>query len=223
MVKPFETDLGSITRLAVAVFAALFLALAVAASPAQAFESKNVAKYKSDTHYYMVDKWIPDNNVIVVCDPKQKHKITSVKTSDSKVAKISKYKYQVTIILKKAGKATVTYKYNGKVYKHTYVVKKYSNPALTIRIGTKNYAPMLKTKNGVDLSKQRTLGMKVYLQPKSGWKLKGGAVFEERDGKTNEHHIAMSEPFKVHLYDMYLDIIWQHKKTGMLCHTYVHL
>ena len=223
MVKPLEKNRGAIVCLAAAVFAALFLAFAITASPAYAFESKNVAKYKSGTHYYMVDKWIPDNNIIIVNDPKQKHKITAAESSDSKVAKIHHYKHQVTIILKKAGRATVTYKHNGKAYKHTYIVKKYSNPASTIRIGIKNYAPMLKATNGVDLSKQRTLGMKVYLHPKVGWKIQGGSVIEERDGKTNEHRIAMSAPFKVHLYDTYLDIIWKHKKTGMICHTYVHL
>jgi len=208
-------------RLAAVAIMGAVVALALAASPAQALTQTEAGTFKSGTHYVALDPAIPDSNVYVVYDSDSKNKITSVKNSNTKITEVKKYPYSITIHLKKAGTTTIKYKYKGKTYTHTFIAKKYVNPAKTLKIGSKNYAGKFKAMNYYDLKKAQP-GKKVVLKAKSGWKLKEVIINTYKNKQYIEKHKKASG-FTLTKYDESMAVLWQHKKTGMVSCTYIAL
>ena len=108
----------------------------------------------------------------------KKGKLTKVKSSNAKVVEVRpwgddwKDSKGITIVGLKKGKATITYTYKGKTRKVKVVVKKYSNPIKTLKIGKKNYASKLKKDMSVDLAKWNACnGKKLSVTPANGWKI----------------------------------------------------
>lgn len=108
----------------------------------------------------------------------KKGKLTKVKSSNAKVVEVRpwgddwKDSSGITIVGLKKGKATITYTYKGKTRKVKVVVKKYSNPIKTLKIGKKNYAGKLKKYSSVNLAKWNACnGKKLSVTPAKNWKI----------------------------------------------------
>ena len=108
----------------------------------------------------------------------KKGKLTKAKSSNPKVADVYpwsgdfKTSNAIYIAGYKKGKATITYTYKGKKHKVKVVVKKYSNPLKTLKIGKKNYERKLK-KSVYDATVKWSAckGKKLSLTPAKGWKI----------------------------------------------------
>jgi len=109
-------------------------------------------------------------------------KITNLKSNKTSVVKVSKTENtysgttstSIYLTAKKAGTATVSFKYNGKTYKTKVTVKKYTNPVSSITIGsTKLSSSKFSSKSAVTLSYSKYAGKKVKVKAtlKSGWKV----------------------------------------------------
>ena len=220
MILAHKRNLELAARFAAVVLVAFF-GLAIAANSAQAFEGHEVGDYRSGTHYFMVDSAVPDNTVISLSDPESKSKITAVKSSNAKVASFKNFGYGLVIHLNKPGKATIKYKHAGKAYKHTYIVKKYVNPAKTFKIGAKNYVSKLKKVNFFELKRAKAQGKKAVVAPIAGWKVQKVTIYSEKDGTFKER--TKGAKFKLTKYDTSFTVEWKHKKTGMIYHTYIGL
>ena len=114
-------------------------------------------------------------------------KATNIKSSNSAVATAKAVKaqaaagsvYHLRVTLKKAGTTKLTFKHNGKSYAVKYVVKSYTNPLSTLKVGPKDYASYFNLKNlgkGCDTSSTSNVAVegfsgKASIKAKSGWKI----------------------------------------------------
>ena len=108
----------------------------------------------------------------VYCVPKGN--VTNIKVSNKRVIDDVYYqKGDKTLMLhaNKAGKCTVSYKYQGKNYKAKLTFKKWSNPLAKITIGSKNYSQKYKRASVMYVEWEDVRGKKIAVTPKSGWKL----------------------------------------------------
>ncbi len=105
--------------------------------------------------------------------------VTNIKSSNTKVVRAKRLGTYTLLYLDplKAGTSKVTYKYKGKKYTATIVVKNWANPVKTLTVGGKNYASKFTSKavkkRGefaymIDVAK---LNGTVKVKPASGWKL----------------------------------------------------
>lgn len=114
-------------------------------------------------------------------------KITDVKSSNKKVAtaKVLEQSYDgntnyyLRVTMKKAGTTKISFKHNGKKYATKFVVKKYSNPISSLKVGSTEYASYCDPgKLGTSCYYAsptnvpvKAFAGKVSVKPKSGWKV----------------------------------------------------
>lgn len=107
-------------------------------------------------------------------------KATNLKSSRSSVATITQKKvkktgaYEIWVNAKKAGKATVSFKYKSKTYKVKVTVTKYRNPVSSIQIGnTKLSSAKFNTSSVYTMkySKFANKKVKINIKLKRGWQL----------------------------------------------------
>lgn len=100
-------------------------------------------------------------------------KVTKIKTSNKKVLTASFESFgserYLTVTGKKAGKAKLTYVYKGKKHKVTFVFKAWKNPVKSLKVGSKEYASELKTRN---IFPALALGKRLTVVPAKGWSIK---------------------------------------------------
>ena len=208
------TRVSRLTMIAAAAITLAIVCLGFNTGTAQAMYQQNeVAKFKSGTHYVMLDPTGGEGNVWAVYDPDYNEKMTIAKSSKKSVAAV-KYasKSGFNILFKKPGKATITYKYKGKKYTHKFVVLKYTNPAKSLKIGSKNYATKFKKKSYLELGGSYA-GKKLVATPVAGWKVKDVIVMN----LTSEKH--KKSGYKITKSDNYISVIWENKKNHALVAT----
>lgn len=105
--------------------------------------------------------------------------VANAKSSKSKVVSVVAWNNSnqgtvggMRIIGNKVGKATVSYKLNGKKHTVNVVVKKYVNPAKKLTFANKNYATKFKNKTQLITDLDKMQGKKLKVTPASGWKVK---------------------------------------------------
>lgn len=114
--------------------------------------------------------------------------ITKLKSSNPKVATVSKFEYQGTMYVavapKSPGKTDVTFrvKHNGKTIKAKVAVTilKYVNPFKALKIGSKSIASLFKKTNMAHATK--ALKGKITYKLKKGWKLHTISCYNAKDG-----------------------------------------
>ena len=149
-----------------------------------------------------------------------KKKLTNVKSSNPKVltAKASGKKY-MTLVTKKPGIAKLTYKLNGKKKTTTIVVKNYTNPLKTFKVGNQNCASQYKNRcDGYtsSLDKYENIIGKVTVKPNKNWKIKTMKAFCLGGFKTIKNKSKLpSETTTVQL-------IMQNTKTKVLQRIYLY-
>ncbi|MCD7744599.1 MAG: hypothetical protein LUI13_04820 [Lachnospiraceae bacterium] len=101
--------------------------------------------------------------------------IKNMKSSNSKVVKISKSGTSVYLTAKKAGTATVSFKTGGRTYKIKVTVVKYQNPVSSVAIGSTTIAGSKFDKaatTNVKYSKFANKKVKVMFTLAEGWSVK---------------------------------------------------
>lgn len=100
-------------------------------------------------------------------------KVTKAKSSNKKVISVEQHNYDgfhyVRITCKKAGKATVSYKFKGKKHKVEFTVIKYKNPLKTFKVGKRNYTSLFK--KGLYTTTEQGISGKLKLKAAKGWKI----------------------------------------------------
>lgn len=108
-----------------------------------------------------------------------KNKVSSLKNSNPSVGDLihqEDYRggYETWFDPKKAGKTTVSFKYQGKTYKTKITVKKYINPVKSITIGNKIISGSSKKSiyrlKSSDFANKK---VKINISSKKGWKVNG--------------------------------------------------
>lgn len=190
---------------------------AILCLPQQAFAAytqRDAGAWKSGTHRVVVENPPKSSmgegiNTICVYDPAYSDKLSGVKTSDKTIVRILHKDTNTAVFeLRKPGKATITYKFNGKTYTHKLVVRKYANPVKTFKIGTKNYATKFKKYSSAQIT-AKLAGKKVKVTPAAGWKLKYILVANDK----GEKHVKNGYTFKKG--DEMVDAILKNTKTGV--------
>ena len=200
-------------------FAVAFLlavvGLAFNVGSAQAiYTQMEVDRFASVTRYVMLDIATadqgPNPNEWSYYDPSYSNKLAKATSSNPKVVKVAHpSKNGFTILMKKPGKATVTYKFKGKKYVHKFVVLKYSNPAKVFKVGSKNYAS--KFDKSVCFEPKKSLaGKKLVLKPNPGWKIQQVFVNTKKSSKTK------TPPFKIAKSHTQVTVLWENKKGAVI-------
>lgn len=114
-------------------------------------------------------------------------KITKVKSNNTKVLKVldtmDGYLYLQTM---KPGKATLTFRLNGKKKTVSIVVKKYKNPFASYKVNGKNYASRFKKQcaGSIGLNNTSSISGKVKITPAKNWQVKRIEAYVPGGGKT---------------------------------------
>lgn len=179
--KVFKKILGVIIALTV-----LFTTLPIqAAEPDLYVPSKTtITIYPSkDTNMRGINK----NKQYLCSVPK---KATSLKTTNKTVVVLKQEAgYTIYLIPKKAGTATVSFKYNGKTYKTQVSVKKYVNPITSVKIGSITIAgSKFKSSSNLTLNYAKFANKKVKTTVKlaKGWKLNYGLDYLQNSWMRSE-------------------------------------
>ena len=168
------------TKLTVLLLALTVLFTAVPVMAAE--EDLYVEKTKTVMAYPSKDLGFrsqPKNQTILCSVPKA---ASSFKSSNSAVATLKQTASLnpnfsgkcIYIVAKKAGTATVSFKYNGKTYKTKVTVTKYVNPVSSLTIGNTTYkASTFKSRSTLNLSysKYANKKLKTTVKLAKGWKL----------------------------------------------------
>ena len=139
-------------------------------------------------------------------------KFIDFKSSNKSVIAVTYYKgdkTSVQITFKKAGKANVTFKYNGKKYKMNFVIVKYTNPVKTFKVGSVNYASKFKNMPYCFLDKALA-GKSVTVKASAGWKF----MYFPRYTSTDK--VEKLKTLKKFPDDGYVSVVFKHKKSGAL-------
>lgn len=150
---------------------------------------------------------------------KKTDKVTSLKSSNSKVARISKFYYgkQMYIMVepRKAGKATVSFKLKRGNKTYSYKIKvtvyNYQSPCKTFKIGQKSYTSSFKQLDTVYINKK--VSGKLNIKPVAGWEISTIDVFNSADGGNNK---MLKPTSKVTVgKNRVLQVMFYQKKTGL--------
>ena len=146
--------------------------------------------------------------------------ITKLKSSNPKVATLSKFEYEgtayVAIEPKSPGKTTVTFnlKHNGKTIKAKVAVTvlKYVNPFKSLKIGTKSCASLFKKTDMAHTYK--TLKGRITYKLKKGWKLRTVSSYNGSNGSDYKHldpkkSIKVKKGYRLSFGLSYNDGPWQ--------------
>ena len=162
------------SAIAAVVVALALLPVTALADSGMPSSTQKISKLKGTITIYLQDKTYGGYSHFSC----KKGKLTKAKSSNTKVVEVYpwgedwKHANGITIIGNKKGKATVTYTYRGKKHRVKVVVKKYSNPLKTLKIGKKNYARKLKKASYAGIAKWKACkGKKVSVTPAKGWKI----------------------------------------------------
>lgn len=154
---------------------------------------------KKQTGYGWIEVYLGKSDTI---------KKSSVKTADSKVAKLyrfekytgsteyeyflkgytsgknSVYRYEIGVQLLKKGKTTVSFKVGSKTYKTKITVNAYQNPLKKAEILGKNYAGKLKDQNYYNKIKNTKTkkNQKFSFEANTNWKIGAVSVYEYEKG-----------------------------------------
>lgn len=133
-------------------------------------------KFKKKIEYTLYKRNVLSCKYCYIENPTKKGKITNLKCSNKKVIEVKKMSgnnHAIAITPKKAGKATISFKYAGKKYTSTVVIKKWENPCKTFKLGKKDYASYFEKSGTYQLHKQKkNQKVTVNIVAKKGWKLK---------------------------------------------------
>lgn len=139
------------------------------------------------------------------------YKITGLKSSNKKVIAVSsKYSNGATSIyinVKKAGKATVSFKakvgnktYN---YKCKFVVTNYANPLKSIKIGKVNYTSKFSKRGHLYLPGKKNISGKLVIKPKKDWKITDLFTYSTITGKIkkikNNKNVSLKKNQALHI------------------------
>ena len=156
---------------AVVVALATMLCLMVGVDSAYAGGARDISELKGNTTAVKMQK----RQTIAFGDMKAGKKITSVKSSNKKVATVKVMKGQsgptyIMITMKKVGTTKISYKLGGKKKTAVLKVVKWKNPVKSFKIGSTNYASKFKKAvnftESIDLSAKR-----VAVKAARGWKV----------------------------------------------------
>lgn len=162
-------------RMTLMMFAFMFGLMNVGALRAQA-ASPSVDK--SVTYNIYKDGPNSPRKLVLVRNAVQNAKITNLKSSNSKVAKVTLNKwpngyYSISLDIRKAGVTNISFQYNGKTLKQKVTVVQYKNPCQSFKIGKKDYKKYFqKSGNYQFCSQKKDLTGTISIKPKKGWKLK---------------------------------------------------
>lgn len=143
-------------------------------------DSKTVTVYSKSSKAYnnFLKKSISANEKILTTVPNSK-KITNLKSTNTAVVTLKTQKGSgnakgytaVFLKIKKAGTATVSYKIGTTTYKTKIIVKKYTNPFSTLKLGGQSITSKFKTNNVYTLryAKYKNKSLKLNYKAKSGW------------------------------------------------------
>ena len=134
----------------------------------------------------------------------------SVTSSNKGVVSSKAQGTYVTLKLKKAGKSTVKFKYNGKSYKIKFVVAKYTNPVSVFQVGTVNYAKKFK-KVPYCFPNKALAGKKLKVKASSAWKFVRFEYYDSNTGDFKKSKTLKKVPAGGGLY-----VVMKHKATGAI-------
>ena len=195
------------TRVVVAVVAAV-ATCAVAGVMAQtanadALTTYSMKEFKGTFTVYQST----DDNWFNVTGSKKFSALKSSKKSVAKVEKDGSKKLMVTV--KKPGTTKISFKYGGKKKTVKMVVKKYTCPVKTFKIGSKNLTKKYKKTDLYDTTATYTGKLKV--KAKSGWKV--GKIKVLRMGDEDTGLTTIKSGSKIKDMDAYIYVQMINKKT----------
>ncbi len=125
-----------------------------------------------DTQIFMYQGEISET-YLYIQNPTKTGKITGLKNSNPKVAKVSVYqKNQLKVRPKSKGTTKISFKYAGKKLSAKITVVNWENPCAKFKIGKKDYAEYFERTDQYILSGQKkNRKVKIDISPASGWKL----------------------------------------------------
>ena len=105
--------------------------------------------------------------------------VKKLKSSNPKVVSVKKLRDGgFSMRVRKTGKADISYVYGDTKRIESYIVKKYTNPCRSLKIGNTEYAKLFDKTPSVHLDSKKLSG-KIVVKPAKGWKLveirQGGA------------------------------------------------
>lgn len=149
--------------------------------------SATVVTYKTgDT---TTENW----SVISIMGCEKKSQIKNLKSSNKNIRVEKRDGYLVAYFGDKAQKTTITCTVKGVKLKTTLTVKKYSNPAKSIKIGKTNLTSKFNNTNYVKKNGKNYKNQTLSVQLKSGWKIKYVSV--TNNGKTKQYSNVNSAKF----------------------------
>lgn len=159
-----------------AVIAALALSMSLGAGKAYAGGGEvSVAKFKGTTHYEV-------GSYESVWYKGAKGKVKNVKSSNKKVATAKVQGDYLVVKLKKAGKATISFKYKGKTRKAKIVMHKRENPVASFMVGSQECASWFDD----DRMMNAEATGKVKIVPAKGWKITSMETYNGNTGKAKK-------------------------------------
>ena len=151
-----------------------------------------------------------------IYNPTTNGKVTQLKSSNPKVATVSKLKHDKNSIIiapKKAGKAKITFKYAGKKFTSTVIVVEHENPFKSIKIGKKNITKYFNVSDHYAMNKQtKALKGKINIKLNKDWKIE---YINIRDKQYNTKKVKNKSNVKLES-DSTLVIRVRNKKTKRL-------
>lgn len=132
-------------------------------------------------------------SVISIMGCEKKSQIKNLKSSNKNIRVEKRDGYLVAYFGDKAQKTTITCTVKGVKLKTTLTVKKYTNPAKSIKIGKTNITSKFKDTNYARKNGKTYKNQTLNIQLKSGWTIKYVAVYN--DGKTKQYSNINSAKF----------------------------
>ena len=168
----------TVIQLAVATLVVVALGISLCPSSARAEVYVDSAKGTQRVVYNPYDKAGGANREYIfskTSDLSLEEGLADLKSSNEKVITAESVYYatgsEIVLTLKKSGKSTITYTYDGVKHVVDYIVKKYANPVSKFKVGTKNYASTFKKKSTYTASAGLLQG-KLNVKAAKNWKLK---------------------------------------------------
>ncbi len=229
---------SSLKRIVNVLLIAAIAATTVLVTPPVEAEAAGKMAYDKKCTVYLSDKSGKSSGYgydsIDINNPSEKIKKSKTKSSDTSIVKIDSVENDgdcstIYFHAKKAGKATITFYVGSKKCTTKITVKKYTNPAKTIKISGvnkgNNIACKFKTKYGIkNISLPKTTKKaKLKVKAASGWKLTNVYVWDTTNAKlvlsknyskgtSKQKCYSLGTLKKSHPYNVFL--YFKNKKTG---------
>lgn len=168
--------------------------------------SRPITVYSKSSKLYssFLGKYNSSNEAMLTVVPSS-DKVTSLKSTNSSVVSLTikngsgnaKGNKGIFLKAKKAGTATVSYKIGSNTYKTKIVVKKYTSPFSSLKLGNSNILSKFKSNGTYTMSyaKYKNKSLKLSYKEKSGWSI--SADYLQKPGNQKSSLIENNKSFKV--------------------------